>query len=176
MVNTEDNHRIPHTTLNPSVRTAANSRQSSAAVPPNPLAKVLRKLRRVQKLCYQISHRNPASSCAKFSRIRTPIPDFVLPVFSPAEFKRLVYLIQTPLALIFAFVIWVYEIFRLSGLLCVTNGLDPEFKRLVYLIQTPLALIFAFVIWVYEIFRLSGLLCVTNGLDPLEEQNLGTDQ
>ncbi|KZV16833.1 hypothetical protein F511_39163 [Dorcoceras hygrometricum] len=32
---------------------------------------------------------------------------------------------QTPFALIFAFVIWVYEIFRLSGLLCVTNGLDP---------------------------------------------------
>ncbi|KZV25065.1 glycosyl transferase family 2 [Dorcoceras hygrometricum] len=121
----QDNHRIPHTTRNPSVRTAANSRQSSAAVPPNPLAKVLRKLRRVQKLCYQISHRNPTSGCAKFSRSRTPIPDFVLPVFSPAEFKRLVSLIQTPLALIFAFAIWVYEIFRLSGLLCVTNGLDP---------------------------------------------------
>ncbi|KZV51196.1 hypothetical protein F511_12599 [Dorcoceras hygrometricum] len=68
---------------NPSVRTAANSRQNSAEVSPNPLAKVLRKLRRVQKLCYQISHRNPASSCAKFSRSRTPIPDFVLPDFHP---------------------------------------------------------------------------------------------
>ncbi|KZV18058.1 hypothetical protein F511_30122 [Dorcoceras hygrometricum] len=32
---------------------------------------------------------------------------------------------QTPSALIFAVVIWVYEIFRISGLLCVTDGLDP---------------------------------------------------
>ncbi|KZV56180.1 hypothetical protein F511_24645 [Dorcoceras hygrometricum] len=32
---------------------------------------------------------------------------------------------QTPFALIFAVVIWVYEIFRISGLLCVTDGLDP---------------------------------------------------
>ncbi|KZV16315.1 metal transporter Nramp3-like [Dorcoceras hygrometricum] len=38
---------------------------------------------------------------------------------------RLVYPIQTPLALVLAFVIWVYGIFRISGLLCVTNGLDP---------------------------------------------------
>ncbi|KZV25541.1 hypothetical protein F511_18867 [Dorcoceras hygrometricum] len=46
----EYDHRTPHTIRNSSVRTAANSRQSSAAVSPNPLAKVLRKLRRVQKL------------------------------------------------------------------------------------------------------------------------------
>ncbi|KZV24561.1 IQ-domain 19 [Dorcoceras hygrometricum] len=39
--------------------------------------------------------------------------------------SRWFYLIQTPLALIFTIVIWVYEIFRISGLLCVTNGLDP---------------------------------------------------
>ncbi|KZV31566.1 hypothetical protein F511_07417 [Dorcoceras hygrometricum] len=32
---------------------------------------------------------------------------------------------QTPLVLIFAVVIWVYEIFRISGLLCITNGLYP---------------------------------------------------
>ncbi|KZV25026.1 hypothetical protein F511_44766 [Dorcoceras hygrometricum] len=32
---------------------------------------------------------------------------------------------QTPFALIFAFVIWDYGIFRISGLLGVTNGLDP---------------------------------------------------
>ncbi|KZV32428.1 hypothetical protein F511_44734 [Dorcoceras hygrometricum] len=32
---------------------------------------------------------------------------------------------QTLFALIFAFVIWDYGIFRLSGLLGVTNGLDP---------------------------------------------------
>ncbi|KZV22226.1 hypothetical protein F511_34670 [Dorcoceras hygrometricum] len=111
-------------------------------------------LRKFQPVLSQNSVQATIQQVRNLGRIRAiellpnffQLAGFVLPEFTPDSYTRLYQVsdflfvfrllfehpsvqtsvsCQTPFALIFAVVIWGYEIFRISGLLCVTNGLDP---------------------------------------------------
>ncbi|KZV44017.1 hypothetical protein F511_26629 [Dorcoceras hygrometricum] len=130
---------------------------------PNPLVKILRKLRRVQKL---FAIRFLVESCEQLCEvIRGRFSRFRATSFS-AKCKWAFCLTYISLA-----IIYIFRKFSSSSTVrapLVQIGLSHS--------NSACTDFFTFVIWVYEIFRISGLLCVTNGLDPLEEQNLGTDQ